>query len=190
MKEDKNYIRFRTIIEVLGKPKEHVEKTIKEYVEKIKSDSDLMVLKEYYAKLKEQEDMWSVFTELEIVVKNVQNLTGFCFDFMPSSIEIIKPEELSFKNTILTNVMNDLQAKLHNIDMVAKKLKNENDFLKRNLNTSLQNVITVLLAVKNSCDKEKLAKLSGIDQKEIDLLLENLLKEGKIKKEDNLYSLK
>ena len=35
MKSEKQHIRCRAIIEVLGKPKEHVENSIKSYVEKI-----------------------------------------------------------------------------------------------------------------------------------------------------------
>ena len=38
------HIRCRIIIEILGKPKEHVEKTLKMYVDKIKGDSNLIIL--------------------------------------------------------------------------------------------------------------------------------------------------
>ncbi len=42
-------IRVRAIIEVLGKPKEHTEKTIRDYVEKIKEDNDFVILKEHFS---------------------------------------------------------------------------------------------------------------------------------------------
>ena len=60
MEQEKNYIRFKTIIEILGQPKEHVEKSLREYVKKIKEDSELMVLKEYYSDVKEQANMFSI----------------------------------------------------------------------------------------------------------------------------------
>jgi len=49
-KSEKNHIRCKTIIEILGKPKEHVEKTIRMYVDNIKKDQDLIVLKESFFK--------------------------------------------------------------------------------------------------------------------------------------------
>ena len=189
MEEEKNYLRVRTIIEVLGKPKEHVEKALRKYVEQIKKDEDLSVLKEDYSDAKEQEDLFSMFTELEFVVKSIPKLVSFCFNYMPSSLEIIKPESLSIKNTKLSNILNDLQAKLHNVDMVAKKLKNENDFLKKNLKISLKNVVSVILAIKKQGTIEEISKLSGIDAKALEGFLEELIKEGKIKKEENLYIL-
>jgi len=190
MPEEKEFIRFKTIIEVLGKPKEHVEKALNEYLEKIKETEDFAVVKEDVAPAKEQGNMFSAFVEMEVVVKIVPVLIGFCFDYMPSSIEVLKPEELKIKNTDISNFLNDLQAKLHGIDMIAKKLKNENDFLRRNLNVSLQNVISIILSVKKSASKEELMKLTGISEKEIDGFLDLLIKEEKIKKEDNLYTLK
>ncbi len=42
---EKTHLRCKIIIEVLGKPKEHVEKALQMYVDKINNDSDLIVLK-------------------------------------------------------------------------------------------------------------------------------------------------
>ena len=134
MKSEKQHIRCRTIIEVLGKPKEHVKKTIKDYVEKIKQDPDLIILKEDFANTKQQDKLWSTFAELEMVIKGIPRLIGFCFDYMPSSLEIIKPDELTLNNRVIANFLNDLQARLHSMDMIIKQLKNENLFLRKNMN--------------------------------------------------------
>src|SRR3989338_2726967 len=97
--EKKDLIRCRAILEVLGKPKEHVEKTIKLLVEKVKEDPEISVLNERYSEITPQEKtMFSIYVELEMVVKGITTLTGFCFDFMPSSLEIEKPEQLILKN--------------------------------------------------------------------------------------------
>ena len=115
------HIRCRTIIEVLGKPKEHVEKAISDYVEHIKQDSELVVLNEDYSEMKEQGKLWSKFVELDLVIKGTQKLIGFCFEYMPSSIEVVKPEHLTMTNPELSNFLNDLQARLHSVDMVVKQ---------------------------------------------------------------------
>jgi len=190
MAEEGKKVRFVTILEVLGKPKEHVEKAIKDYVKDIKENPDYLILKEEYSDVKEQGKMWSVFVELEMVVKDVQEMFGFCFSYMPSSIEVLKPEKMEFSNLDVAGVLNDLQAKLHDLDSVAKKLRAENGFLKRNMKTTLSNLILVLLSVKGNSTSEDISKYSGIVSEELKPLLENLEKEGKIKKEEDFYSLK
>lgn len=187
--EKKEPIRCRAILEVLGKPKEHVEKTIKMLVEKVKENSDNSVLNEKFAKVQpEGKTMFSTFVELELVFKGIGPLSGFCFDFMPSSIDIEKPEQLIVKNRDISNIFNDLQSKLHTVDMVAKTLRAERDFLKRNLNTTIANSITILIKL-NKNRLEDLSKFTGINEEELGKHLEKLIGEGKIKKEQDIYQL-
>ena len=107
--QKKEPIRCRAILEVIGKPKEHVEKTIKILVDKVKEDSEISILNENYAEIQPLEKtMFSTFVELEMVFKGLPAVTGFCFDFMPSSIDIEKPEQLTLKNRDLSNFFNDM----------------------------------------------------------------------------------
>ena len=115
------HIRCRTIIEVLGKPKEHVETALNQYIGHIKEDSELVVLNEEYSDVKEQGKLWSKFAELELVIKGTRKLISFCFEYMPSSLEILKPEHLIMRNAEISNFLNDLQARLHNVDMIVKQ---------------------------------------------------------------------
>jgi hypothetical protein len=188
MKPEKQHIRCKTIIEVLGKPKEHVEKAIKGYVEKIGQDPDLIILKTDFAETKQQDKLWSTFVELEMVVKGIPKLIGFCFDYMPSSIEIIKPDELILNSRITADFLNDLQARLHSMDMIIKQLKNENLFLRRNMNNVIKNIILVSLA-KLKLNKEQLSKITGIHQKELEIFLNKLIEEKAIKKDGDVYSI-
>jgi hypothetical protein len=188
MVEKEKHIRCRTILEVLGKPREHVEKTIKDYIEKIKEDPDLIILKESFADAKQHEKLWAVFAELEVVVKGIPKLVAFCLDYMPSSIEVIKPEELVFKNRDISNFMNDLQAKLHNVDMVAKQFRAENEFLRRNMKTSFKNAVAILLRIGDK-DTSELSKFTGIPQDELKPIMEELIKDKRIKKEEDKYKL-
>ena len=188
MKSEKQHIRCRTIIEILGKPKDHVEKTIKDYVEKIKQDSDLIILKADFSDTKQQDKLWSAFAELEMIIKGIPNLVGFCFDYMPSSLEIIKPDELTLDNKVIANFLNDLQARLHSMDMVIKQLKNENLFLRKNMNNVVKNIIFLTL-LKAKLNKEQLSKVTGINEKELEIFLNKLAKEKAIKKEGEFYCL-
>ena len=182
------HIRCRTIIEVLGKPKEHVESALKQYIEHIKEDTEFVVLNEDYSEIREQGNLWSKFVELELVVKGTMKLISFCFEYMPSSIEVLKPENLTMSNPELSNFLNDLQARLHSVDMVVKQLKAENDFIKNNMSAVIHNIILICLKV-SKLSLEQLSQITGIDKNELEIFTGKLLKENKIKKEDEIYSL-
>ena len=100
-------IHVRTILEMMGAPKEYIEKTLKDYIEKLKKD--LNIVKEDYEEAKEQGKMFSAFCELEIKFKDILELLDFCFEALPSSIEILSPENLSYKSNDFTDFLNDLQ---------------------------------------------------------------------------------
>jgi len=58
------------------------------------------------------------------------------------------------------------------------------------MRTTLLNLVLVLLSVKGDSTSDDISKYSGIIDKELKPLLDNLEKEGKIKKEEDFYSLK
>ena len=185
---EKTHIRCKVIIEILGKPKEHVEKTLRMYVDKIKDDSDLIILNSDFSEAVENEKLWATFVELDMIIKGIPKLIAFCFDYMPSSIEISKPEEFVMRKSSVEDLINDLQARLHDVDMTVKRQKNENDFLRQNLNKSVSNIILISLASGN-LNKGELSKVTGIHDKELDIFLEELLKDNKLKEEEGIYSL-
>ena len=182
------HIRCRTIIEVLGKPQEYVEEAIKEYIGHIKEDSELVILNEDYSDIREQGKLWSKFVELDLVIKGTKKLISFCFQYMPSSIEVLKPEHLIMTNPELSNFLNDLQARLHNVDMIVKQQKAENDFLRQNMHAIIHNTVLICLKVAK-LSLEQLSHVTGIEKKELEIFMEKLLKENKIKKEGEIYTL-
>ena len=97
-------ILFRALIEVLGKPKEHVEESLKGYVQKIKEDDRYNVVSEELAAIekREKEELWTTFAELEIKTERIDHIIDFCFDFMPSVLEILEPNELTLADTQLS----------------------------------------------------------------------------------------
>lgn len=189
--EEKQKIRSNVVIEVMGKPKEHVEKAIKMYLDKLKEDDNkVVVINEKIAEAKEQDQgFFSTFAELEIVSEDLPTLIGFCFDYMPSSVEIIAPEEMKLKQRDITNVINDLQAKLHSLDMVVKTTRTENEFLKKNMNTVIRNLVMVSLKYK-PMNLDDLSKVCGVKKEELKVFMDTLVKLDKIKEEKNQYFLK
>ena len=188
MHDEKNHIRCRTILEVLGKPREHIEEALKGYIEHIEEDSELVILSSEFSETKEQDNMFSQFVELDLVIKGQKKLIAFCFQYMPSSIEIIKPEHFSMNHSEFSNFLNDLQARLHSVDMAVKQQKAESDFLKVSLNTIICNSIIISLRL-SPMSLAHLSKITGVSDKEIGAFADKLVLDNKIKKEGEIYRL-
>ena len=187
-KLEKGYIQSRVIIEIVGKPKEHVEKAIADLLGHMRKNKDVIILSEHMEEAKEHEgEMWSTFAEIEVLIENIPKLVGFCFDYMPSSVEIMEPEDFKLKGRDMASFINEMQAKLHNLGIVIKRLKNENLFLKKNSSNLLLNYLTILLVNKKRT-LEELSKLTTISKEELKPFLDKLIETGKIKEEDGAYT--
>jgi len=182
-------ILARIIIEILGKPKEHVEKALRVVVDKIKEQKDVKVIEEKLFDAEKQEEMFSTFAELGILFKNMETLVGFCFDFMPSSVEILDPEKLSFKSNNFAGLINDLLTRLHQINLKVVQNNAEKKILKKNMLNMLKNTVMILLSIK-SMQLEQLSKSSGVNEKDLKPLLDSMVKEKIIDLKEGVYSFK
>ena len=134
----------------------------------------------------EHDGFFSIFSEIELVVKGQQSLIGFCIDYMPASIEVLKPENFNFTDSSLTKYINDILAKLHEVDMIAKRLGTDNNFLKRNMNSIIINSILIFTKLGiNTLDK--IVTATGINKDEIKIYVDKLIKENKIKEDSGAY---
>ena len=127
-------MKARSIIEIVGGPKEHVEKAMGVVVEKLKEGKHVKLLKEkvFEARpLEGKRPLFSTFCEVEVEAKKVDDLFGFCFDFLPSSVEVYEPAEFGMKADVINDMFNELLAKLHQYDLALKNIYAQNILLKR-----------------------------------------------------------
>jgi hypothetical protein len=132
-----NRIEAVIILEILGRPKEHLTETLKKIVEEgiakepgitIKS-SDIKEPKE----IKEQKDFYTSFAELEIEFESLMHVLMVVFKYMPSFVQIITPEKLSLSNVDLNETLTELTRRLHGYEEVARVLQNERIILEQKL---------------------------------------------------------
>lgn len=187
--DDDNKIIFRAILEILGKPADHVETTIQSLLRQIKAMKEFKVKESFVSDAKEQEHLYSIFAEIELETASISNLIGFCFDFMPSSIEILAPEKVALSASDMSDFLTDLQAKLHQGDMVTKKLNSVNIFLRRNMHSLIKNYVLLILKGERK-DLPTMAKLTGIGESDLKQFLDVLVKDGIIVITDSGYQLK
>ncbi|MBU3941050.1 MAG: hypothetical protein KKH88_03940 [Nanoarchaeota archaeon] len=126
-------IKANTIIELAGFPKEHIENSMQDVIKKVKELKGIKIIKSETAETKQNKEFFSIFTEFEIEFSDFDSLLIYSFNFMPSSIDILEPENLSIKLEDLQYLLNDLIGKLHQYDMGVKKLLLENRALKNQL---------------------------------------------------------
>jgi hypothetical protein len=117
-------MKIHTIIEIAGSPKEHVEATINKMLDIMKENKKLNIQKKEIAKAEKIElpaemknaqdvEVFSSFAELELEIPNLEEVMQFCYTFMPSSLEILEPENVTMGQKDLENALNDLLGKLH-----------------------------------------------------------------------------
>lgn len=184
---EKGNIKVSMIIELLGKPKDLMEKTFDKILDKLKSECD--VVKEERAEFKPQEKLWSTFVELELWVKDFKSLTAIMFEYMPSSIEILEPQNFLLKSFDLSSYLNDMQARLHQTDMGLKNARAEVEVLKKTGGGMLFNLMLFSLR-EGPKTLTALAKSIGTSGNDIKGYVNLLERQGKLIKEGNKYRLK
>jgi hypothetical protein len=182
-------VKTRIIIEMLGAPKEHIQETLKMYIEKIKNEEkNVSVQKVTYEEPKEQDTLWSVFSELDLDFVDLPSVVWFCFDYMPSSIEIFEPKELYYDRADMCDFLNDLQGRLHKFDMLIKNLSAENKIVKKNGLTLARNLVLVCLE-SGPKTLDEIGKLCGMPSTHIGKFVHILVREGKILQKEGKYEL-
>jgi len=184
--EDKKVVT-RVILEMLGAPKDYIESTMKNYVAKLKKEG-INILVEVYEEAIPQGKLFNTFAELEIKFNNLKQLLDFCFDAMPSSVEILDPIEFKINANEMSDFLNDLQARIHQSDMIVKTVNAQKTLLDRNALAVFQNfIIHQLKSEAKSIDE--LATPMGINPDDLNPFVERLIEQNKVKKVDNKFTL-
>ena len=198
-------IVFRAIIELMGSPKKYIEDTTNAFIENIKKNQDYKILKSKISKPKKVKDesieetkereIFSTFAEVEVLAKKKEKIFDFCFNYMPSSVEIIKPMSLEFTANEISNYLSDIQATLHKIDFALKNANAANQVMNTRLQNltksmvrTLRNNILLSLREKNK-DLKEISKNVGISEDQLKPFVDNMIKENEIKHEGGKYSV-
>jgi len=140
-KLSEGYVRAVLIVEILGRPPEHVSAALKTLLGSMQKDKNMLLLnKKIYRpkKVKESRDMFIAFMEIEVLANGLMKLFEVCFDYMPSSVEIVEPTNLKFTLAQANAIINDLASRLHKYDEVAKRFNLEKQILQGKLNDVLR----------------------------------------------------
>jgi len=189
MPEQKKII-CRIVVEILGKPEQHVVNTLKLLLKKLKEDEKgVKITKGTVHKPKKEENFFSAFAEIEIEIDDLSVLSNICFDYMPSSVEIIEPESMELKSVKLSDFVNDLMARLHDVDMRLKSITTQNLALDDNCFSLLKNIVVLSLKQKQKTLREMEADV-GIPENQLQVFVKRFVEEGFVEKKGDKYALK
>jgi len=135
-------IKVGVIFEMIGRPKEHLKKTLAELIQVIGKENSVVILnskihepkkleKEVMEKNKYEGEMFSTFAEVEIEFEQIMNLFGLCFRYLPSHIEVISPENFSMDNLDMNAIGNEIINRIHYYDSIAKTMLMQNSILSK-----------------------------------------------------------
>jgi hypothetical protein len=184
--EGKIYVR--AIIEIVGKPKEYVEETLKGHLKKLKAEEGIEIVEEKFEKAEQTENYFSAFAEIELLFSDFDNIVSFCFDYMPASVEILDPERITMENNALSDMLNDIQSRMHSLNTGIIQANDNTNFHIRATAVMLRNFVTVLLSAGPMSAKQ-MSPLIGLNEDEILKVVDILKGEGRIKQEKDKYML-
>jgi len=114
------------IIEVLGRPKEHLIETLEDLSRQVGEEKGIKIIQKKINEptlVKDQKDLFTSFAEIEFEVDEPLLLAILMFKYMPSHIEVVEPEKFVLTNVELSDILNELTRRLHRYEELVKVMQ-------------------------------------------------------------------
>ncbi|MEK6873709.1 MAG: hypothetical protein AABW91_02595 [Nanoarchaeota archaeon] len=155
MAQNPQNIKAAFIIEMLGRPADHVKLTMEQLVDRFGNEKGTKIVqktihdpveynleeendKERNNKISVKQKLFTTFAEIEAEFESVEPLLMAAFNYMPSNIEIISPENFILKNHDISGILTGIVVRLHRYDEVTKKLVVDREMLENQLRSVLE----------------------------------------------------
>ncbi len=128
-------IQAQFIIEILGRPAEHIKQALQKLLENLNTEKGVSVLEKtiHEPRQIEGKDIYTAFADITLEVDKPSNLLYLVFAYMPSHIEIIAPEATTLAKADFSELANGITSRLHQYDAIAKKMLAEREILLKKL---------------------------------------------------------
>lgn len=127
-------IRAIMIVEMAGRPAAHLTESLEKHVGILREVKDVEVDRievsepraiaredgDKKLETREGDEMFTAFAECEFEIPSFARLSETMFDFMPSSVEVIKPSSVELEAVEATDLLNNISGRLHRYDEIAK----------------------------------------------------------------------
>jgi len=129
-------IQVQFILEMLGRPPEHLFETLKKLIEQLEGENGIKIIEKTLhepAKLPESENLYTSFADIIAELDTIEHYFRIIFTYFPANMEIISPEKIELTNAQLTTLGSALINRLHDYDALAKKIVVDNEILTKKL---------------------------------------------------------
>jgi len=167
MAQEKQKIKVGFIIEILGRPADHhVKLTMEQLIDRMGNEKGTKILQktvhdpvEYNMegenenkKISVKQKLFTTFADIEVEFDEVEHLLMATFNYMPSNIEIISPENFILKNNDISGILTGIVVRLHRYDEITKKILVDREILENQLKSLMEQTG---LSISNSSEQEK-----------------------------------
>ena len=133
-----NKIKALFIFEVMGRPPEHLKEALDKYIDQLGENKGIEITRREIHDPKPvekegAEGLFTTFSEVEVVVEELNLIFEIVLNMLPAHAEILEPEDLRLKNFDLSSIISNLSIKLHKYDEVAKTITMERNILMKRL---------------------------------------------------------
>ena len=129
------------ILEIIGKPAEHLIETLEQIIKEMSNEKDVKVNNKKISEpteLKEKKEFFTTFAEIEIEIEAASQLAMLMFKYMPAHVEVVSPESIVLTNNDYGDILSELTRRLHKYDEVARVVQMEKDILEKKLKSVLE----------------------------------------------------
>jgi|TARA_Y100000034_G_scaffold71539_1_gene86302 hypothetical protein len=129
------------IVEVIGKPPEHLTETLENITKQIDDEKGVVVKGKKINEptlMKDNKEFYTSFAEIELEIKEIVQLVILMFKYMPAHVEIISPELIALTNNSWSDILSELSRRLHGYDEVARVVQVEKGILEKKLREVLE----------------------------------------------------
>ena len=129
-------LKARMIIEIMGRPPEHIKEALNTLVIKMGSEKGVKLIDKKYHEpkiVKEAKNLHITFAEVDAEFDSLEHFFSIIMGYMPSNVEIYDPEKFRLDSNDINSLSNYIMSKLHRYDEIAKRSIVERDILFRQL---------------------------------------------------------
>jgi len=157
--EDTRNIHAVFIIEVLGKPPEHLTEALEQIIGRIKEEKGVQISRYKInepVKMRNSEEFYTNFMEVELEFGHIEKLVGLLFKYMPAHVEVVEPELIALTNSSWTEFLSELVRRLHGYDEIARIIQNEKVILEKKLREMIEekNNVKIIKSDEEDLDED------------------------------------
>jgi hypothetical protein len=188
-KKEDGWVECNVTLQMIGKPKEYLVESMNKIITGIESEEKKYAIFEtQFFDGDNKENFFTYVCEIKMLFSKPLDIIDFSFDYMPSTIELVDPPNISFSSADFSSFINEMLIKNHDLNMLTKTLSEQGKRLFATQDALLKN-ITFQSIIYGEKSISKISRNAGVDEKFMENLLNKMVEENTLVKNGDEYSI-